>query len=161
LRLRDLDGETICHTTLADDRHAMVDFIERMFRRPWTVVARFGILIKTLRRIVRARSLNPVRWYIIASANFHCFIWSRKTPSQVRTYVAGSDTLDPQYFEQPDDLSEADRIRYFDPVELTDASGRPAEWLLPYVSTSAEPRHTVNLWRTRVSHGSTADDLHE
>jgi len=133
LRLRDLDGETICHTKLADRREAIVEFIEKMFRRPWTVVARLGILAKTLRRIVRARSLNPMRWYIIASANFHCFIWSRATPSQPRTYVAGSDTLDPQYFERPHDLTEEDRIRYFDPVELTDAYGRPAEWLLPFV----------------------------
>jgi hypothetical protein len=133
LRLRDLDGETICHTNLADRREAIVDFIERMFRRPWTVVPRFGILVKTLRRLVRARSLNPVRWYIIASANFHCFIWSRQTPTAPRTYVASDDTLDPQYFERPDDLSEADRIRYFDPVTLTDAGGRAAEWLRPYV----------------------------
>jgi hypothetical protein len=133
LRLRDLDGETICHTTLADRREAIVDFIERMFRRPWTVVGRLGILAKTLRRIVRARSLNPVRWYIIASANFHCFIWSSETPSAPRTYVAGDDTLDPQYFERPSDLSDADRLRYFEPVTLTDADGRAAEWLLPYV----------------------------
>ena len=117
-------------------------------RRPWTVVARFGILVKTLRRIVRARSLNPMRWYIIASANFHCFIWSSGTPSQARTYVAGDDTLDPQYFERPDDLSEVDRIRYFDPVELTDASGRAAEWLLPYVPTVGAPAgRTVSFAR--------------
>ena len=133
LRLRDLDGETICHTGLADRREAIVDFIERMFRRPWTVVARFNILKKTLRRIIRARSLNPMRWYIIASANFHCFIWSSETPSQQRTYVAGDDTLDPQYFEYPDDLSDADSSRYFEPVRLTDASGQPEEWLRPYI----------------------------
>jgi hypothetical protein len=139
LRLRDLDGETICHSNLADRPEAIVAFIERMFRRPWTVVARFGILVKTLRRLVRARSLNPVRWYVVASANFHCFIWSSETPSQARTYVAGDDTLDPQYFERPNDLSEADRICYFDPVELTDASGRPAEWLLPYVPAVVAP----------------------
>jgi hypothetical protein len=137
LRLRDLDGETICHTKLADDREAIVGFIERMFRRPWTVVARFGILVKTLRRIVRARSLNPVRWYIIASANFHCFIWSSETPSAPRTYVAGDDMLDPQYFERPHDLSDADRIRYFDPITLTDASGQPAEWLRPYMPAAS------------------------
>ena len=139
LRLRDLDGETICHTTLADRREAIVDFIERMFRRPWTVVARFGILVKTLRRIIRARSLNPVRWWVIASANFHCFIWSRSTPTAPRSYVAGDDTLDPQYFERPDDLSDDDRIRYFEPVTLTDASGAPAEWLLPYVPMVEAP----------------------
>jgi hypothetical protein len=139
LRLRDLDGETICHSNLADRREAIAAFIERMFRRPWTVVPRFGILVKTLRRLLRARSLNPVRWYVIASANFHCFIWSSETPSQARTYVAGDDTLDPQYFERPPDLSEADRIRYFDPIELTDASGRPAEWLQPYVPAIGAP----------------------
>ena len=139
LRLRDLDGETICHTQLADRRERIVDFIERMFRRPWTVVARARILVKTLRRLVRARSLNPIRWWIIASANFHCFIWSSETPSAPRTYVAGDDTLDPQYFERPDDLSEADRLRYFEPIELTDASGRAAEWLRPYVPVATTP----------------------
>jgi hypothetical protein len=139
LRLRDLDGETICHTNLADDRDAIVRFIERMFRRPWTVVPRLQILKKTVRRILRARTLNPMRWYIIASANFHCFIWSSETPSQVRTYVAGDPTLDPQYRERPDDLSEADRVRYFDPITLTDASGQPAEWLLPYLPAARAP----------------------
>jgi hypothetical protein len=146
LRLRDLDGETICHSNLADRREAIAAFIERMFRRPWTVVPRFGVLVKTLRRLVRARSLNPVRWYVIASANFHCFIWSSETPSQARSYVAGDDTLDPQYFERPPDLSEADRIRYFDPIQLTDGSGRPAEWLLPYVPEIGAPaRRALSL----------------
>jgi hypothetical protein len=145
LRLRDLDGETICHSNLADRREAIAAFIERMFRRPWTVVPRLGILVKTLRRLVRARSLNPVRWYVIASANFHCFIWSSETPSQARSYVAGDDTLDPQYFERPPDLLQADRIRYFDPIELTDASGRPAEWLLPYVPAAVPPARRAIL----------------
>lgn len=146
LRLRDLDGETICHSNLADRREAIASFIEGMFRRPWTVVPRLGILVKTLRRLVRARSLNPVRWYVIASANFHCFIWSSETPSQARSYVAGDDTLDPQYFERPPDLSEADRIRYFDPIQLTDASGRPADWLLPYVPEIGAPaRRALSL----------------
>jgi radical SAM superfamily enzyme YgiQ (UPF0313 family) len=148
LRLRDLDGETICHTRLADRREAIVDFIERMFRRPWTVVARSGILKKTLRRIIRARTLNPMRWYIIASANFHCFIWSSETPSQPRTYVAGDLTLDPQYFERPDDLSEADRIRYFEPITLTDAQGQAAEWLLPYIPAGLAPaQRTASMAR--------------
>jgi hypothetical protein len=136
LRLRDLDGETIGHSQLADRSEAIVDFIERMFRRPWTVVGRFGILIKTIRRIVRARTLNPVRWYVIASANFHCFLWSRATPTHPRTYVAGSDALDPQYFEQPSDLSEEDRVRYFEPVKLTESDGSPVEWLRPYIPTA-------------------------
>jgi len=37
--------------------------------------------------------------------------------------MAGSDTLDPQYFERPDDLTEQDRVTYFDPIYLTDPVG--------------------------------------
>jgi hypothetical protein len=136
LRLRDLDGETIGYAKLADRAEVLAGFVERMFRRPWTVVGRLGILVKTLRRLVRSRSLNPVRWYIISSANLHSFVWSRGTPSQPRSYLAGTDTLDPQYFERPPDLTDHDRELYFDPIKLTDEAGGPAEWLKPYVSQS-------------------------
>jgi radical SAM superfamily enzyme YgiQ (UPF0313 family) len=134
LRLRDLEGETLAYSKLADKPAAIVDFIERMFRRPWVVVGRFGILIKTVRRIARSRTLNPIRWYFIAAANFHCFLWSRAEICVPRTYLAGSDSLDPQYFERPPDLSDEDRERYFDPIALTNASGAPAEWLRPYLA---------------------------
>jgi len=140
LRLRDLDGETIAYSRLADRPEALVAFVEKMFRRPWTIVGRIGILVKTLRRIARVRSLNPIRWYVISAANLHCFVWSRGTPSQPRSYLAGSDTLDPQYFERPDDLSEEDRRRYFDPIVLIDDRGAPAAWLKPYLTAQSKPR---------------------
>jgi hypothetical protein len=133
LRLREMDGEAIAYKKLADRPEAVTTFVEKLFRRPWTIVGRWGILAKTLRRIVRARSLNPVRWYLIASANMHCFVWSSETPSQRRSYLGGSDALDPQYFERPHDLNVEDRERYFDPIEVTDRVGAPADWLRPYV----------------------------
>jgi len=111
-----------------------VQFIERLFRRPWTVVGRWGVLLKTLRRIVASRTLNPIRWYVIAGANLHCFVWSRASRSQRRTYLAGEEVLDPQYFERPSDLSEEDKIRYFEPIALTGADGQPAKWLRHYIS---------------------------
>jgi hypothetical protein len=133
LRLRDLDGETLAYSRLADDTEAIVDFIERIFRKPWVVVGRVGILVKTIRRITRSHTMNPIRWYFIASANLHCFLWSRDEVCAPRTYMAGSETLDPQYFERPAELSDEDRKRYFEPVMLTDASGGPVDWLKPYV----------------------------
>jgi radical SAM superfamily enzyme YgiQ (UPF0313 family) len=133
LRLRDLDGETIAYSMLADRADAVVTFVEKIFRRPWTVVGRSGIVLKTLRRLVRSKSLNPIRWYFMSAANLHCFVWSRGTPSQARSYLAGSDTLDPQYFERPDDLSDHDRATYFDPIYLTGANGEPSDWLKPYL----------------------------
>jgi hypothetical protein len=138
LRLRDLDGETLCHADLADDPEAIVAFIEDLFRRPWVIVGRWGIVWKTLRRIIRAGTWNPIRWYVIAMANLHCFVWSKTSPSMGRTYRAGDNALDPQYFERPADLSDADRARYFDPVHITDGDGRPAEWLLPYMRPAAQ-----------------------
>jgi len=78
---------------------------------------------------------------VMTSANFHCFIWSHQTPPSRRTYRAGTDLLDPQYAEHPDDLSPEDRVRYFEPIELTDADGGPAEWLRPYVP--AQPAQPV------------------
>jgi hypothetical protein len=137
LRLRDLDGETIGYAELADRHEELADCVERLFRRPWTITGRLGILVKTLRRLVRSRFFNPIRWYIIAAANLHCFVWSSGTPSQPRSYLAGSDTLDPQYLERPADLSEQDRERYFEPIMLTDGAGDPVPWLKPYSQLAA------------------------
>jgi hypothetical protein len=140
LRLRDLDGETLCYATLADDPARLAGFVERLFRRPWTVVSRRKIFIKSLRRIVRSGTFNPVRWMVIAGANLHCFVWSRGTPSAPRSYIAGVDTLDPQYGEYPPGLPEDDRNRYFEPIALTDENGRPMAWLKRYIPGSAEQR---------------------
>jgi radical SAM superfamily enzyme YgiQ (UPF0313 family) len=131
LRLRDLDGETIAYADLADDPAALTDFVEKLFRRPWEIVGRWGVLMKTIRRLSRSGTRNPIRWFYIAAANLHCFVWSRAEKSAERTYLAGTDTLDPQYFERPADLSEEDRRRYFDPIVVTEADGALAAWLRP------------------------------
>ncbi len=140
LRFRDLDGETIAHRVTADSPEAVAAFIEVLFRRPWEVVSQWRILVKTIRRIRNAKTWNPVRWYVLASANFHCFVWSRLTPSSARTYRAGSDLLDPQYFERPACLDDADYHRYFEPITLTDANGDAAVWLRPYLDARADRR---------------------
>ncbi|HUJ99352.1 MAG TPA: radical SAM protein [Stellaceae bacterium] len=143
LRLRDLDGETICYRDLADAPEALVGFVERIFRRPWTVVGRLRVLLKTLRRIVYSRSFDPFHWYVIAAANLHCFVWARASPCRARSYRAGDEVLDPQYSEYPADISEEDRQRYFEPIALTDAAGRPVEWLRPYIPAAAAKREPV------------------
>ncbi|TCR66147.1 radical SAM protein [Bosea sp. BK604] len=132
LRFRDLDGETVCYSRLAEPAEPIVTFLERVFRRPWMVVGRGRILRKTLHRLRHSGSFNPMRWYIIASASFHCFSWANESPGASRTYLAGTDTLDPQYAEHPADISPEDRARYFEPTFLTDGEGRPTDWLEPY-----------------------------
>jgi hypothetical protein len=138
LRLRDLDGETVAYSNLADNTDAIVAFLEKLFRRPWTIVSRFSILMKTLRRIVRSGSYDPIHWYIIAAANLHCFVWSSTSPAKARTYLAGSEMLDPQYEEFPADISPEDYKHYFEPVALTDEAGGPTDWLTAYVPRSSK-----------------------
>ena len=140
LRLRDLDGETVAYSRLADNTEHIVAFLEKLFRRPWTIVSRFSILMKTLRRIVRSGTFDPIHWWILAAANLHCFVWSSTSPAQQRTYLAGSELLDPQYAEYPSDITSEDYKRYFEPVALTDADGRPVDWLTPYMSQMPRKR---------------------
>jgi len=147
LRLRDMDGETIAYSKLVDDPEAIVSFVEKMFRRPWTVVGRLSVLAKTLRRIMRSGTYDPIRWYIIASSNLHCFVWARTSPAKQRTYLAGNEVLDPQYDEYPPDISKEDYKRYFEPIALTDETGGPVDWLKPYVP---QPRKRARAPRNPV-----------
>ncbi len=140
LRLRDLDGETVAYSKLADNTEAVVAFLERLFRRPWTIVSRFSIIMKTLQRIVRSSTYDPIHWWILAAANLHCFVWSGTSPAQQRTYLAGSEQLDPQYAEYPHDITPENYTRYFEPVALTDANGGAVDWLKPYVPRAQRKR---------------------
>ena len=171
LRLRDLDGETIAYSNLVDNTDAIVTFLEKLFRRPWTIVSRFSIFTKTMRRIMRSGTYDPIHWYIIAAANLHCFVWSSTSPAQARTYLAGSELLDPQYEEHPADISEEDYKHYFEPIALTDAAGGPADWLKPYVPRSRkELRRALNgaseavsahtLARTKAEAVATRQEVH-
>ena len=71
-----------------------------------------------------------------------------------RTYIAGSEILDPQYREHPSDLSEEDRERYFTPIALTDASGGPADWLKPYFDRRFSARKREELHDLSAGQGS-------
>jgi hypothetical protein len=134
LRLRDLDGETIAYAALADTPENLSAFVDRLFRRPWEIVSRRAVLRKVLRRIAAARTLNPVYWYVLAASSLHCFVWARAYPSRRKSYMAGEDVLDPQYEECPDEVASEDRERYFEPVALTDAEGKPVPWLRAHIS---------------------------
>ena len=134
LRLRDLDGETIAYAELADTQEKLSAFVDRLFRRPWEIVSRRAVLRKILHRVLAARTLNPIYWYVLAVSSLHCFVWARAYPSRRQTYIAGEDVLDPQYCEHLGEIAEADRERYFKPIPLTDADGRPMPWLQAYMA---------------------------
>lgn len=133
LRLRDLDGETIAFSRLADSSARIAAFIDALLRRPWAVISFWSVAAATIRRIRNSRRLNPLHWYMIASSNLRIFGWARAYPSARRSYMAGEAVLDPQYSEYPADISHLDWQKYFAPITLTDSEGRMSEWLRPYL----------------------------
>jgi hypothetical protein len=133
LRLRELDGETICYSNLADREARMTDFMRTLSTRPGELINRWRMLWSTLCRIRNSRSLNPLLWYVICASNFRFFSFARAYErGETRSYLAGRDPLDPQYLEFPPDITAADRRRYFDPIMITDARAQLAAWLQPY-----------------------------
>lgn len=135
LRLRDLDGETIAYSRLADRVDDVTKFVEAFARAPSSVVSRRRVLLGALKRIWNSVTLNPVQLYLIWATNFRMFIWARSYTSSRQSYLAGEDILDPQYFEYPADISDEDRRTYFEPVSVTDDQGRLSEWLEPYAKS--------------------------
>jgi hypothetical protein len=132
LRLRDLDGETIAYSEFADTPERTSAFVAKLFRRPVSLVGRRVYVLKLFRRIVASKSFNLFKWYVRVAPTFR-FAWTRAFVSSRKTFFAGENVLDPQYFEFPADISDADWRLYFEPVAVTDARGQPAPWLRPYL----------------------------
>jgi hypothetical protein len=153
LRLRELDGETIAYSNLADTDERMTEFMRELSMHPAKLASRWRMILSTACRIRNAGRLNPFHWYIIWASNFRFFHFAREYQRAApRTYLAGHDRLDPQYLEFPPDISEHDRALYFDPVMITDARGEPAHWLAersrrskPRAEAIADRRATVEL----------------
>lgn len=137
LRLRDLDGETVAFGKLADQIDVVADFARMLSSGLHHRISSGRLLRSTFRRIVDSRTLNPFFWHVFHSTNFRAVNLARDYQrGNERTYIAGSDILDPQYDEYPPSISEADLETYFSPIHVLDVNGRLADWLEPYVPES-------------------------
>ncbi len=133
LRLREMDGETIAFRHLRASPEATAAFARLAFAQTWRLVPRPLVLWNVLRRMLRARAVHPLRWLVAIACSWRIMAKSASYARDAgRSYQGGTDRLDPQYAEHPDDLSPADRTRYFEPILLTDHTGALAEWLRPY-----------------------------
>ena len=140
LRLRDLDGETIAYRNLAEELGPYPATVARILYRPWQITGRKTVFLKIARRLLRSGCADPVRWWTIIAANLHFMTRGRAYRSRRSTYVAGENVLDPQYGDQPADLTCEERARYFDPIAVTDAKGRLMPWLAAYAPADEPAR---------------------
>jgi hypothetical protein len=151
LRLRDLDGETIAYSNLADSTDAIVPFLEKLFRRRGRLSAGFRYSLKRCgessgrARMIRSIGTSLRPQICIALSGQAC----RRL--QARTYLAGSELLDPQYEEFPD-ISREDFKHYFEPIALTDETGGQPIGSDPYCRSRTESGHSGYLRaRSRLS----------
>jgi hypothetical protein len=98
------------------------------------VVGRIGIVLKTLRRLVRSKSLNPIRWYFMSAREFALlsFGLAERRLRLGRTWREATRWIR-NISNAPTDLSDHDCAAYFDPIYLTGANGEPSDWLKPYL----------------------------
>jgi hypothetical protein len=133
LRMRELDGETIAFRKTKEPLERAVELGRAVSTETWRIVPRYLVLWNVLRRMVRAHRLDPWGWFLAIRSSWRIMAKAGSySTARPRNYLGGEDLLDPQYFEYPADVSQADIERYFQPILLTESDGRVADWLLPY-----------------------------
>jgi pyruvate-formate lyase-activating enzyme len=133
LRLRDLDGRCIAYRETVDDLAALSEFAGTIFGTPHIYCNRKKTVIRFFRHIWRYGRKNPVLSYLFFHNRTRLRRLGRNHSKAVkRNYIGGREILDPQYFDYPDDITQEDKLRYFDPITVTNEEGKPAEWLKRY-----------------------------
>lgn len=133
LRLRDLDGQSLAYRHTVDSFDAYSDFFQALYSDTWALLNRQQFFWNLLKKIVKIGVRHPISMPLFYGANFNHIDDAYKTSRTItRNYIGGQDVLDPQYTQYPDDITPDEKIRYFHPIEITDADGKLQPWLQRY-----------------------------
>jgi radical SAM superfamily enzyme YgiQ (UPF0313 family) len=134
LRLRDLDGCTLAYRNVKSTFDAISSFARIIFEDVSGMVNRRDMLVKTFRYIVKYRISDITVMYTVYRHNIRPFtIYKTTGDYKKRSYIGGTDILDPHYYDYPEDITGSDYRKYFEPVMVTDENGEPADWLKKYI----------------------------
>ena len=149
LRLRDLDGETITFANTVDDIDSVAEFARMISSGLHNRITSSSLLRSTLSCIVDSRTFHPFFWHVFYSTNFRAVELAKAYQrGSERTYVAGTDILDPQYLEYDKSVSKDDYQRYLAPVKILNQYGDLEPWLKSYMPDRY--RTQVNIAKTKV-----------
>ncbi|HEX8206839.1 MAG TPA: hypothetical protein VF587_12335 [Solirubrobacteraceae bacterium] len=133
LRLRDLEGQSIAYRDCLDPDDELSRFANTLFKRTDTLVSGRRLVAKSLAAGWDARRGHPLQHVLTLYTNLRVLRnMRRRSQDVVRSYLGGTEILDPQYRSYPSDIAPEDKSRWFDPIMVTDAQSRPAEWLERY-----------------------------
>lgn len=132
LRLRDLDGRCVAYRTTKDPPEALAEFARNIFTNAEVYMRRGMRTRRFFQHLFGQGWRRPLSNYLFVENRMRLTRLGRKHSKMARTYMGGSDILDPQYKDVPNDISPAERELYFDPILVTDEHGALAPWLVPY-----------------------------
>lgn len=132
LRLRDLDGRCVAYRNTKDPPEALAEFARSIFTNAEVYIRRGMRTRRFFQHLFRQGWRRPVSNYLFIENRMRLTRLGRKHSKMSRTYMGGSDILDPQYNDVPKDIAPAERELYFDPILVTDEHGALAPWLVPY-----------------------------
>ncbi len=133
VRMRDLDGQAIAYNNCLSPDAELSAFGETVFHKLSRIVSRRALLRKSVKSILATGWRSPMFCIVTLVNNFRAVrLWGGAKSCVPRTFIAGTDGLDPQYGCCPGDVSAEDKRRYFDPVMVTDERGALADWLERY-----------------------------
>ncbi len=137
LRLRDLDGRCVAYRNTLDDAATLGAFAARIFGAPELYMSRWNLVRRFVGHVLRHGWRRPASIYLFIDNRSRLKRLGRKhAKHRKRTYMGGTDILDPQYGDYPADIAEADRLKYFEPLKVTDETGALAAWLRPFAPAS-------------------------
>jgi radical SAM superfamily enzyme YgiQ (UPF0313 family) len=141
LRLRDLDGQSLCYRNTVDSCDKYSEFLLQLYCNKNQPVNHVRHHLKVFKGMCNLGSRNPISLLLFFMGSFSHFNMTSSQPRHpTRNYIGGQDILDPQYQEYPDGITSADKQKYFDPIMITDANGDPSSWL-QYYNPHAAPLH--------------------
>jgi radical SAM superfamily enzyme YgiQ (UPF0313 family) len=135
LRLRDLDGQTLSFSKVADSYEHYSEFFKLLYTDTLKLFDRKKVMRNLYKNTFKMGIHRPIMMlFFYQSSLNHIHDAANNMRPIRRNYIGGQDVLDPQYQQYPVDISPSDKEKYFAPIQVTDANGNLCEWLKPYQS---------------------------
>jgi radical SAM superfamily enzyme YgiQ (UPF0313 family) len=132
VRVRDLDGQSVSYRNCRSSDAELTALGNAIFQRLDRIAGPAALVRRSLKTIFATGWRRPMFWFQTYVNNLRAGLRRPPGPGVIRTYIAGTDGLNPQYGCTPSDVSPENKRRFFDPVMVTDENGDLAEWLEPY-----------------------------
>lgn len=133
LRLRDLEGQSIAYNNCRNTDEELMNFSRILFKEPLTLIDTAQFYKTFFKLLLPLLFRHPITWYLHYKNYYRVkHLVKKRSKKVLRNYLGGQDLLDAQYNDYPEDITDEDKQRYFEPIRVTEDNGELAAWLHYY-----------------------------